>query len=99
MPFHYSLTGIQAQPPPTQPSQQQHQAQIPNEQFNIPANVQQQLQQRAVYKPEQQEEIIMAIVVEAGRVECIYQPVTNLKYQSFEMDYQVGLNNMEKIFL
>jgi hypothetical protein len=37
---------------------------------------------------QQQEEIIMAIIVEAGHVECLYQPITNSKYHSFELDYQ-----------
>nr|CAD2192464.1 unnamed protein product [Meloidogyne enterolobii] len=31
----------------------------------------------------------MAIFVPAGKVECIYQPIVNLKYNSFEVDYQV----------
>ena len=42
-----------------------------------------------IQTPPQQEEIIMAIFVPAGKVECIYQPIVNLKYNSFEVDYQV----------
>lgn len=48
----------------------------------------------AVSKPhnefnQQQEEIILSIIVEPGRVECFYQPIINLKHAAFEMDYQV----------
>ncbi|KAF7638601.1 GOLD domain-containing protein [Meloidogyne graminicola] len=53
--------------------------QIPNEHLVTPP----------IQNQQQQEEIIMAIVVEPGRIECIYQPIINLKYYSFEIDYQV----------
>lgn len=38
----------------------------------------------------QQEEVVMAIMVESGRVECVYQKVELQKYQYFEVDYQVS---------
>lgn len=31
----------------------------------------------------------MAILVEAGKIECLYLPVTNPKHASFEIDFQV----------
>uniref|UniRef100_A0AC34GWU7 GOLD domain-containing protein n=1 Tax=Panagrolaimus sp. ES5 TaxID=591445 RepID=A0AC34GWU7_9BILA len=37
----------------------------------------------------EQDEVIMAIVVEAGKTECLYQDLTNPKYVAFELDYQV----------
>lgn len=37
----------------------------------------------------QQEEYILAIVVEPGKVECFYQDLTNPKHVAFEVDYQV----------
>ncbi|KAI1711296.1 emp24/gp25L/p24 family/GOLD domain-containing protein [Ditylenchus destructor] len=37
----------------------------------------------------QQEEIVMAVVVEPGKIECLYQTISNPKHVSFEIDYQV----------
>lgn len=38
----------------------------------------------------QQEEIVMAIVVEPGKIDCLYQIIKNPKFFSFEIDYQVN---------
>ncbi|KAI6236120.1 hypothetical protein M3Y95_00123900 [Aphelenchoides besseyi] len=35
------------------------------------------------------EEVILQLVVEAGRIECIYQPITQSKHVAIELDYQV----------
>jgi hypothetical protein len=35
------------------------------------------------------EEIVLQFIVEAGQVECFYQPVTDPKHVSLELDYQV----------
>uniref|UniRef100_A0A915ERN6 GOLD domain-containing protein n=1 Tax=Ditylenchus dipsaci TaxID=166011 RepID=A0A915ERN6_9BILA len=44
---------------------------------------------QAFNQPSQQEEIVMAVVVEPGKIECMYQTISNEKYTSFEIDYQV----------
>lgn len=36
-----------------------------------------------------QEEYIMAIVIEPGKTECFFQDLTNPKHVAFELDYQV----------
>lgn len=38
----------------------------------------------------QQEEVVLALVVEAGKVECVYQPMTNPKHVALEVAYQVS---------
>lgn len=35
------------------------------------------------------EEVVLQFVVEAGKIECLYQPITDSKHQSMEIDYQV----------
>jgi len=45
--------------------------------------------QQADHTQQQQEEVVMAILVEPGKVECLYLPITNRKHTSFEIDYQV----------
>ncbi|KAI6214425.1 GOLD domain-containing protein [Aphelenchoides besseyi] len=50
------------------------------------------------------EEVILQLVVEAGRIECIYQPITQSKHVAIELDYQKittkvkgNLNEVERI--
>ncbi|KAI6176260.1 hypothetical protein M3Y97_00779200 [Aphelenchoides bicaudatus] len=35
------------------------------------------------------EEVVLQFVVEAGRIECLYQPITDSKHVAMEIDYQV----------
>lgn len=37
----------------------------------------------------QQEEFILAVVVDPGKIECFFQDLTNPKHVAFEVDYQV----------
>lgn len=37
------------------------------------------------------EEIVLQFVVEAGKVECLYQTITDPKHVSIELDYQVTM--------
>lgn len=47
--------------------------------------------QAAGQEQPQQEEIVMALVIEAGKVECVFQPMTNPKHVALEVAYQVRL--------
>lgn len=42
------------------------------------------------FEDSQQEEIVMALVVEARKVECLFQTIANPKHTAFEVDYQVN---------
>jgi hypothetical protein len=35
------------------------------------------------------EEVVLQFVVEPGKVECLYQTITDPKYHNIELDYQV----------
>lgn len=47
---------------------------------------------KSVATHKQQEEIVLAMVVEAGKIDCVYQNVEAEKYKSFEVDFQVFHN-------
>lgn len=35
------------------------------------------------------EEVVLQFVLEPGKIECLYQPITDPKYHHIELDYQV----------